>query len=166
MSKHDDEPKLPDVSYVQELAKVFKDFELDELEVEAGERRILLRRSDVPAAAYAVSPSPHVSPAVPGVAVASTPSPAAVAPVAPAVEGGDFITSPFVGTFYSAPRPDAEPFAVVGARLAKGQTVCIIEAMKLFNEIEADFSCEVLEVLVKNGQPVEFGAKLLRVRRS
>jgi acetyl-CoA carboxylase biotin carboxyl carrier protein len=163
MSKHDDEPKLPDVSYVQELAKVFKEYELDELEVEAGERRILLRRADAPVAAYAAAPTTYVAaPAQP--VAAAAPAPAAAA--APAVEEGEFITSPFVGTFYSAPRPDAEPFAVPGTRLAKGQTVCIIEAMKLFNEIEAEFPCEVLDVLVKNGQPVEFGAKLLKVRRS
>lgn len=163
MSKHDDEPKLPDVSYVQELAKVFKEYELDELEVEAGERRILLRRADTPVAAYAAPAPTFVAAAAPAAAAAAH---APSAPAAPAVEEGEFITSPFVGTFYSAPRPDAEPFAVAGTRLAKGQTVCIIEAMKLFNEIEAEFACEVIEVLVKNGQPVEFGAKLLKVRRS
>jgi acetyl-CoA carboxylase biotin carboxyl carrier protein len=84
---------------------------------------------------------------------------------APAVEEGDFITSPFVGTFYRSPRPDAPPFVEVGGRIATGQTVCIVEAMKLFNEIESDFDCEVLEVLLDNGQPVEFGAKLYRVRK-
>jgi acetyl-CoA carboxylase biotin carboxyl carrier protein len=165
MSKHDDEPKLPDVSYIQELAKVFKDFELDELEVEAGERRILLRRADVAAPTYTAAPPAYVTvPSGPPLSVA-TPAPSGSG-TAPAVEDGEFITSPFVGTFYSAPRPDTEPFAVAGTRLAKGQTVCIIEAMKLFNEIEAEFACEVLDVLVKNGQPVEFGAKLLKVRRS
>jgi acetyl-CoA carboxylase biotin carboxyl carrier protein len=78
---------------------------------------------------------------------------------------GDFITSPFVGTFYRAPRPDAPPFVGEGKRVEAGQTVCVVEAMKLFNEIEAEFPCIVDEVLVENGQAVEFGTKLFRVRK-
>ena len=94
--------------------------------------------------------------------------PAATTPVAEASEAagkGDFITSPFVGTFYSAPRPDTPAFVELGSRVAKGQTVCIVEAMKLFNELEAEFDCEILEMLVDNGQAVEYGAKLYRVRK-
>jgi acetyl-CoA carboxylase biotin carboxyl carrier protein len=78
---------------------------------------------------------------------------------------GDFITSPFVGTFYTSPRPDTPVFVKVGDTVSAGTTVCIVEAMKLFNEIEAEFGCVIEEVLVANQSPVEFGTKLFRVRR-
>ncbi len=74
------------------------------------------------------------------------------------------ITSPIVGTFYEAPSPEAEPFASVGAQMAVGQIICIVEAMKLMNEIEADVAGEVVEVYARNGEPVEFGAPLFGVR--
>ena len=92
-----------------------------------------------------------------------TNSPSSPAPVAE--EEGEFVTSPFVGTFYRRPRPDAPPFVEVGQTVQEGQTLCIVEAMKLFNEIEADFPCVVEACLVEDGQPVEFGAKLFRVKR-
>jgi acetyl-CoA carboxylase biotin carboxyl carrier protein len=155
------DPTLPDLRYVRELAKVFKQYGLDEIEIENGEQRILLRRGDLSGGGYVASTgAPAPAPA---------PAPLAAAPVAAepeeAVIEGDYITSPFVGTFYRSPRPDAPSFVEVGSRITKGQTVCIVEAMKLFNEIEADFGGEVLEILVDNGQAVEFGAKLYRVRR-
>ena len=77
-----------------------------------------------------------------------------------------FVTSPFVGTFYRAPAPDADPFVEVGTVIKPGQTLCIVEAMKLMNEIESDFAGTVVEVLVENGNSVEFGQKLFKVRRS
>jgi acetyl-CoA carboxylase biotin carboxyl carrier protein len=95
--------------------------------------------------------------------------PSATAPAAPAVEDpveGVYVTSPFVGTFYRAPAPDAQPFVEVGASVRKGQTLCIVEAMKLMNEIEAEFAGTVLEILVENGVSVEFGQRLFRVRRA
>ncbi len=73
------------------------------------------------------------------------------------------ITSPMVGTFYSAPAPDEEPFVSVGDRINKGDTVCIIEAMKLMNEIEAEISGQIREINVQNGEPVEFGQVLMRI---
>lgn len=157
----DNDAKLPDLRYIRELAKVFKQYELDELEIETGETRMLLRRGELPVATPVVAaPAP--------VAAVAPPAPAAVAAAAPAAAPepkGDFITSPFVGTFYRAARPDADNFAEVGSKVTPGQTVCIVEAMKLFNEIESDFGCEILEVLVDNGQAVEYGAKLFRVRK-
>ena len=96
-----------------------------------------------------------------------------VAPVsasAPAVAAADpnivFVTSPFVGTFYKAPSPEAEPFVAVNGSVKKGQTLCIIEAMKLMNEIEAEFAGTVLEVLVDSGKSVEFGQKLFKIKKS
>ena len=78
---------------------------------------------------------------------------------------GDLITSPMVGTFYQAPSPDSPPYVKVGDKVKKGQTLCIIEAMKIMNELEAEFDCEILEVLVEDGQPVEFDTPLFRVKK-
>jgi len=111
----------------------------------------------VPTVAQALPPTPSPT-------AAPAPAPAAATAASAPVEG-DYITSPFVGTFYGAPRPEAANFCAVGDKVQPGQTVCIVEAMKLFNEIEADFACEILEVLAENGQAVEFGAKLFRVKR-
>lgn len=158
-----DSSQLPDVDYVRELAKVFKEYELDELEIEAGDRRILIRHADYAAAptTIAMAPAPVAAPVA---APAAAPI-AAVAAAAPAAAEGDFIISPFVGTFYRSPRPDSPSFVELGKRVQAGETVCIIEAMKLFNEIEADFNCEILEFLADNGQAVEYGTKLFRVRK-
>jgi len=77
-----------------------------------------------------------------------------------------YVTSPFVGTFYRSPSPEAEPFTDVGQTVRPGQTLCIVEAMKLMNEIESEFSGTVLEVLVSNGTSVEFGQKLFKIKKS
>jgi acetyl-CoA carboxylase biotin carboxyl carrier protein len=103
--------------------------------------------------------------------VAAAPLAAAV-PAAPAasVAAADpnvvFVTSPFVGTFYKAPSPEAESFVAINGQVKKGQTLCIIEAMKLMNEIEAEFAGTVLEVLVESGKSVEFGQKLFKIKKS
>lgn len=156
----DSDSKLPDIAYVSELAKLFKRFHLDELEIETGEQRISMRRGEPGAGASMFVPVP--APMAPPVAAHPAPVGAAVTPVEPE---GDYITSPFVGTFYSRPRPNEPSFVSVGSTIAAGQTVCIVEAMKLFNEIEAEFGCIVEEFLVADQQPVEFGTKLFRVRR-
>ncbi|MCC6646931.1 MAG: acetyl-CoA carboxylase biotin carboxyl carrier protein [Polyangiaceae bacterium] len=99
----------------------------------------------------------------PGIVVAP------VAPSAPVAQedagGGEYVTSPFVGTFYRAPSPDAPSFAEVGAVVRPGQTLCIVEAMKLMNEIEAEFGGLVTEILVENGKAVEFGQRLFKIKR-
>jgi acetyl-CoA carboxylase biotin carboxyl carrier protein len=77
-----------------------------------------------------------------------------------------FVSSPFVGTFYSSPAPDAAPFVNVGSRITVGQTLCIVEAMKLMNEIEADVAGTIVEVLIENGVSVEFGQKLFKVKKA
>jgi acetyl-CoA carboxylase biotin carboxyl carrier protein len=161
----DQDSKLPDIAYVSELAKLFKRYRLDELEIETGEQRILMRRGDLTTTQQVVAaPAPAAQPAQAAQPAAANEAPAAPKP-APAVDEGDYITSPFVGTFYTAPRPDAPPFVKVGDTVSAGTTVCIVEAMKLFNEIEAEFGCVIEEALVDNQQPVEFGTKLFRVRR-
>lgn len=161
--------KLPDVTYVRELAKVFKQYGLDEVEIETGEQRVLLRRGG--GVAGALTPVVAAQPAVAAPAPApAAPAPAAApaAPAAPAAaaDEGDFITSPFVGTFYARPKPEEPTFVKVGDTVAAGATVCIVEAMKLFNEIQTEESVEILEALVQDGQMVEFGAKLFRIKRA
>jgi acetyl-CoA carboxylase biotin carboxyl carrier protein len=89
----------------------------------------------------------------------------APAPNASAEPECDYITSPFVGTFYGSPAPGKPPFATLGTAVRSGQTLCIIEAMKLMNEIEVEFDAVIEERLVQDGQPVEFGSKLFRCRR-
>jgi acetyl-CoA carboxylase biotin carboxyl carrier protein len=102
---------------------------------------------------------------------------APVAPIGSAVTGAEgapvvddasvvYVTSPFVGTFYRSPSPDAPPFVEVGSAIREGQALCIVEAMKLMNEIEADCAGTVLEILAENGKPVEFGQKLYKVRKA
>jgi acetyl-CoA carboxylase biotin carboxyl carrier protein len=105
-------------------------------------------------------------------AAAAVPVQAAAPAAAPVEEttaeglplGSHIITSPIVGTFYSQPSPDAEPYVGLGSRVQKGQAICIIEAMKLMNEIEADESGEIIEIFVDNGQPVEFGQPLFGIK--
>jgi acetyl-CoA carboxylase biotin carboxyl carrier protein len=116
--------------------------------------------------AAAIPVAPHGAGA-PGMA-APGPAPVAAPPQAqaPTAEAADvhLVKSPIVGTFYRAGSPDAKPFVSPGDRVSKGQVMCIVEAMKLMNEIEADIDGEVMDVLVSNGQPVEFGEPLFRVR--
>jgi acetyl-CoA carboxylase biotin carboxyl carrier protein len=106
--------------------------------------------------------------AAPAAAPAASPQPAAHAKSA--ADAGDpnevIVTSPFVGTFYRAASPESPPFVEVGASVKKGQTLCIIEAMKLMNEIEADLAGTVVEILAENGKSVEFGQKLFRIKKS
>lgn len=101
-------------------------------------------------------PQPVYRPAEPAAAPAAAPTPAPKA----AAPSGTQVTSPMVGTFYRAPSPGADPFVQVGSQVKKGDTLCIIEAMKLLNEIEAEVSGTVKEILVDNAQPVEFGQAL------
>jgi len=108
--------------------------------------------------------------AAPAVAAPSAPAPApAAAPVAPAAAADPYaglhlVKSPIVGTFYAAPSPDAEPFVQVGDKVTVGKVLCIVEAMKLMNEIESDAAGEIVKVFVEPGQPVEFGQPLFAVK--
>lgn len=147
-----------ETDYIEKLAKIISDNGLTEISLEDGEQAITIRK-DLPEVAYA----PALSPA-PAFAPAAAPQPAA--PAASADETahkGKAITSPMVGTFYAAPSPDAASFVEAGKTISKGDVVCIIEAMKLMNEIESEFSGTITEICVKDGQPVEYGQTLMYV---
>ena len=105
-------------------------------------------------------PSPALGEPAATAVAAAVPPPAA----APADDGLAVVTSPIVGTFYRAPSPGAPPFVEVGSRVAKGQVLCIVEAMKLMNEIECEIDAEVVEIVVANGQPVEYGEAIFKLR--
>jgi len=132
---------------------------IGELELNSGGRSV--RISAAPSNGAWVAPAPAAGPRPAALAAA----PATPAPAPPAEPASNLkpITSPMVGTFYRSPAPDADPFVEVGDVVAVGQTVCIIEAMKLMNEIEAETKGRVAQVLVENAQPVEFGQKLFLI---
>lgn len=155
-----------DLKQLKELMRSLKQFEITELELEKnGERIKLCRGGDAVAAPLSLAQAHYASVPPPAPSAGSTPS---IAPAASVVDDASvhYITSPFVGTFYPSPTPGAEPFVKVGSEVKPGQTLCIVEAMKLMNEIEADVSGTILEVLRENGKPVEYGDKLFKVKKS
>jgi acetyl-CoA carboxylase biotin carboxyl carrier protein len=121
--------------------------------------RVALRRGGVPVAAPIVAAAP-TAPAPVAAPAAATPAPVAPAPATPK---GVEVVAPIVGTFYASPSPDAGPFVKVGDRVRVGQVLCIIEAMKLMNEIESEVAGTVVEVAVRNEDPVEYGQVLFRI---
>jgi acetyl-CoA carboxylase biotin carboxyl carrier protein len=145
-----------DLKQLEGLLKVLEERDISEFEFEDEKARVHVKRGQpVVASVY-----PGHGPTIPN-AMGSVPDAAAAAKQ----EGGVFVTCPFVGTFYRSPSPDAPPFVDVGSTIKPGQPLCIVEAMKLMNEIEAEFSGVVLECLVETGSPVEFGQKLFRVKK-
>lgn len=149
-----------DIRKIKKLIEIVEDSDIAEIEITEGEETIRINRHGQPPV-YA-APAPMMPQAMPAPAMA-TPAPAAApAPAeaaAPAVSGHT-VNSPMVGTFYSAPAPDKPVFAKVGDSVTEGQTLCIIEAMKIMNQIEADKSGVIKAVLVDNGEPVEFDQPL------
>ena len=145
--------------YIEKLAKIISENALTEISLEDGEQAITIRKD---------LPEIVMSQQAP---VAVTNAPAQAAPSAPVAEAkkeeaapqGKAITSPMVGTFYSAPSPDDAPFVEVGSEVAVGDVVCIIEAMKLMNDIKSEQAGKVVKICVKNGDPVEFGQVLMYV---
>lgn len=142
-----------DIEYIEKLAKVLADNSLTEISLEDSEQAITLRKETIVAPA-AVSAAPVAAPVQ---------TPAASPAKEAEVKKGTPITSPMVGTFYKSPSPDAAPFVEVGQTISKGDVVCIVEAMKLMNEIESEVSGKITEICVADGQPVEFGQVLMYV---
>jgi len=146
---------------IKELIRVFGRSKLGKLKVKDGEFEIAMQREG---SEVVVSSAPAVAAPAP---VAATAAPAESAAVESAEKelSGDIITSPMVGTFYASPSPDSPPFVKEGDTVRKGQTLCILEAMKIMNEVEAEFDCKILEVLVQDGQPIEYDTALFRVEK-
>ena len=149
-----------DLGWIRALSEILVGQDLEELELELGHGRIRLRRAGVHTVVHAPAPAVVATPAA-----ASAPASTAAAKAAAAeAEGSVYVTSPFVGTFYRAPSPEAALFVEVGQQVKKGQVLCIVEALKLMNEIEAETDGTVAAALVENGQAVEFGEPLFKLR--
>jgi acetyl-CoA carboxylase biotin carboxyl carrier protein len=146
-----------DLRKLKKLIDLVEESGISELELTEGEEKVRISRammpSQLPMAHYMAAPAQHVAPAH------ATPVPTAAVPVVAEVEG-HVVKSPMVGTFYRSSSPDSKAFIDVGSKVAVGETLCIIEAMKLLNEIECDFAGVVKKILVENGQPVEYGEPL------
>ena len=155
-----------DLERLRELITLMEKHDLSEVDLQNGEQRCRLRRGpqnvSVMAApqGYMPQPQPHAAAAAPVSAVPSTPA----APAAPVNDGSIVIKSPTVGTFYASPSPDDPPFLKIGAMVKPDTVVCLIEAMKVYNQITADVSGTVTEILVNNADTVEFGQPLFRVK--
>jgi len=144
-----------DLRKLKKLIDLVEESGISELELTEGEEKVRISR----ALMHNQAPAAHYMTAPPAPMAHAAPVPTATAPVVAEVEG-HVVKSPMVGTFYRSSSPDAKPFVDVGAKVAVGDTLCIIEAMKLLNEIECDAAGVIKEILVENGQPVEYGEPL------
>jgi acetyl-CoA carboxylase biotin carboxyl carrier protein len=157
-----------DLKQIKQVVELMKRSDLTDFEVEEEGFKLRIRRS--PGQLPVVAAPTVYNPAPPPAIRASEPTPAPAAPVAPSASddreepGIVYIKSPMVGTFYRSPSPDSPPFADVNTKVTENSVVCIIEAMKIMNEIQAEVKGTVVEVLLENGQPVEYGQRLFKVR--
>ncbi len=163
---------------IKDLIEFLIEKEIAEFELERGDVKLRIKRtSDAPAVTHFVHAPPTAAPAMPaavptapshGAATVGSEAPAAKSETAaPAADDADLFTvkSPIVGTYYEAPSPGSPPFSKVGDEVKVGQVLCIIEAMKLMNEIESEAAGTLHKILVKNGQPVEYGQPLFLVKQ-
>jgi len=163
---------LLDVDTLRRIVELLETTEITRLAWRRGPERLLITRGHGPApivqvtpAASAPLPPMHPVSLAPRQAIAEASAPPAAASSPASEKPGHVVASPFVGTFYRTPAPDQPSFVELGSVVRKGQTLCIIEAMKLMNEIEADEPGKITEILVENGQPVEFGQPLFGIRK-
>lgn len=149
-----------DIRSIRKLIEIVEQSDIAEIEIKEGEHNIRITRSKEPVMMQA--PAQMAYHAAPAAAPASAPAAETAAPAeaAPTEVSGHTITSPMVGTFYNAPSPDADPFVSVGDQVSVGDTLCIIEAMKIMNPIEADASGTIKKIMTQNAEPVEFGQAL------
>ncbi len=155
-----------EIKNLKTLIKIITETDITEFEMENAEEKIVIKRGPEKEYIQVGMPAPAMPPAnLAGPAPA--PGPAAAAPVgeSPGEDHLETINSPIVGSFYRRPSPDADAFVEVGSIVDVGQPVCLVEAMKLFNEIEAEFKCKIVEVLKEDAAPVEFGEPLFKVER-
>ncbi len=150
-----------DIRSIRKLIEIVEQSDIAEIEIKEGEHNIRITRSQEPTYIQAPMAAAPMSAAPQAPASESTqPSPAAASDSAPAEISGHKITSPMVGTFYEAPSPDSDPFVKVGDTVAVGDTLCILEAMKIMNPIESDTAGTIKQILGVNGEPVEYGQAL------
>lgn len=149
-----------DLRKLKTLIDLVSESNISELEITEADGKVRIVKADPQAAVLQAAPV-YAAPAAPApVVMAAGPAPAVAAPAAAPAETGHIVKSPMVGTFYRASGPNAKPFAEVGQAVKQGDAICIIEAMKIMNEIEADKTGTITKVLVENGQPVEYGQPL------
>lgn len=144
-----------DIRKIKKLIELLDESGVAEIEIKEGEESVRISRATAPMPTFAPPPMPAAAPAP-----ATAPTPTTAADERPALPSGHVVKAPMVGTFYRAPSPGAKPFVEVGQKVNVGDTLCIIEAMKMLNPIEADKAGVVKAVLAENGQPVEFGEPL------
>ena len=153
-----------DIKDLKLLVKMITETDITEFELDNSEEKIVIRRGPKTEYINVAAPAPQLY-----AAPQQTAAPAAAAPgvsvATVAAETGETINSPIVGSFYRAPAPDAAPYVEVGQVVEKGQVLCIVEAMKLMNEIEAEFRCKIVKVCKENAQAVEFGDPLFVIER-
>ena len=158
-----------DIDQLKQILDLVRTHELSEFEVEQDGLKLKIRRNaagapvvTMPAPAAVMAPVPAAAGVAVGVAPA--PAPAAAAEAAEADLELAVVKSPIVGTFYRSPEPDAAPFVDIGGQVKKGQVLCIIEAMKLMNEIDSEYDGEIVNIYVENGQAVQYGERLFAIR--
>ncbi len=152
---------------IRQILELMREHALAEFEIEQDGLKLRLRKDSATVGPPAAIPAPPVNAGsvLPSAAPAVTEAgPSAEAEPPEAVEELAVVKSPMVGTFYRAPDPNAPPFVEVGDRVRKGQVLCIIEAMKLMNEIESEYEGEIVKIYVENGQPVQYGERLFAIR--
>ena len=158
-----------EIEHIEQLLRFMTEHNLEEFEYAQGDLKIRLKKPSGHAPRQISVPEIIVAGASPQVAPLN---PAPSSPAAPSIESPrssedlHLVKSPIVGTYYESPSPGSEPFVKIGGYVETGQTLCIVEAMRLMNEIESDMSGEVLRIFVENGQPVEYGQPLFGIRPS
>jgi acetyl-CoA carboxylase biotin carboxyl carrier protein len=164
-----------DIEQLKQLLDLVREHALAEIEIESEGLRIKIRKDVNGAPVVSLPAAPAVSPGVINSAAPVSSPPAAVAPAAPFAPAEDamdvdteiefaVVKSPIVGTFYRSPEPGAPSFVEIGTTVKKGQVLCIIEAMKLMNEIDSEYDGEVVNIYVENGQPVQYAERLFAIR--
>jgi acetyl-CoA carboxylase biotin carboxyl carrier protein len=152
-----------DIRKIKKLIELLEESGLAEIEITEGEESVRIARvTQGPPVVTQYAPGPAPAPAAPAPAPAAAPAPAPAAP-GPAARDENLVTAPMVGTFYASPAPGAKAFVEVGQEVRVGQVLCIIEAMKMMNQIESERAGKVVAVLAKNGEPVEFGQPLFAI---
>jgi acetyl-CoA carboxylase biotin carboxyl carrier protein len=150
-----------DIRKVKKLIELLEESGISEIEISEGEESVRISRYPKPGTVTATAPAAPPAPPAPATAAPPVAAPAAEAPPPPA--RGQQVTAPMVGTFYSGPAPGSKPFVEIGTEVKPGDTLCVIEAMKMMNQIESEFAGRVVSILVENGSPVEFGQPLFLI---